>query len=119
MARAGEKVHCTPRHAGHLFKTWKKRWFVLDSLVLEYYETDNRDQDEPSPTSLKLKGTIMLTDCVVASVPPNEAGSRPHAFQITPLSKKKFLICAENDAARMEWMAAIHRSVRARAIEHP
>uniref|UniRef100_A0A7S0Q8E9 non-specific serine/threonine protein kinase n=1 Tax=Coccolithus braarudii TaxID=221442 RepID=A0A7S0Q8E9_9EUKA len=95
---------------GHIFKTWKKRWFVLEGEKLKYYKTDDRDQGSFPPTILEQKGTITLTNCGVANLAPSEADSRQHAFQISPLSKKIFLICAENDSSRTEWMKAIEQN---------
>jgi hypothetical protein len=45
------------------FKTWKKRWFVLSQSELMYYA---------QPSRRELKGSMVVTDCVVEHVPPTQ-----------------------------------------------
>ncbi len=45
------------------FKTWKKRWFVLSQSELMYYT---------QPSRRELKGSMVVTDCVVEHVPPTQ-----------------------------------------------
>ncbi len=93
---------------GHIFKTWKKRWFVLEPPLLKYYKT--ADDDHTQPELRQLKGCITLLNCAVCALPAADADGRPFAFQLTPMSRKVFFICAADDHERDAWIAAIQAS---------
>mmetsp|Transcript_7366 Transcript_7366/g.12380 ORF Transcript_7366/g.12380 Transcript_7366/m.12380 type:complete len:522 (+) Transcript_7366:80-1645(+) len=94
---------------GHIFRTWKKRWFVLEGPLLKYFKTgtDGPNNSSEPPTLSEMKGCITLLNCTVKSVSDSEADGRPFAFEISPMSKKIFLICAPDEAARTAWVEAI------------
>jgi len=83
---------------------------VLEGPLLKYYKTQEEDGD--SPTILELKGTITLSDCTVTPLTEQAADSRPFAFQLSPRSKKIFLICAADEASRKEWLDAIAKNAK-------
>jgi len=88
---------------------------VLDGPLLKYYKTSEQSsagRNEP-PTLVELKGCISVPGCDVVPV-ISETNSRPHAFQLTPASRKVFLICAPDAASRDAWIEAIRRSSTAR-----
>lgn len=94
---------------------------MLDGPLLKYYKTSEQTgagRNEP-PTLVELKGCISLPGCDVLPVGA-EASSRPYAFQLTPASRKVFLICARDAASRDAWIEAIRRSATARFdSQHP
>ena len=54
-------AHLTRPHAcvsGHIFRTWKERWFVLDGPLLKYYKSSESSEGRQSgqPGQLELKG---------------------------------------------------------------
>ncbi len=100
---------------GKNFGGWKARFFVLEEPVLRYYET-------PGGSVL---GTIKLQSAHIRKQSPNKSSHSPsrgpddhdghyrHAFLICePKRKDKdtfmdHVLCAENDAERDSWVAAL------------
>jgi len=104
---------------GHIFRTWKSRWFVLDKQLLKYYKSADEGTSagasgEPQPQLSELKGCINLLNCKVAAVNAPEE-TRPNCFRITPMSNKIFLICAPDEAAREAWIEVIRENSKPRA----
>ena len=84
-------AHLTRPHAcvsGHIFRTWKERWFVLDGPLLKYYKSSESSEGRQSgqPGQLELKGSVTLPDCEVDVLPAAEAGGRQHAGHAHPLA---------------------------------
>jgi len=76
--------------AGHIFHTWKKRWFVLDKQLLKYYKSSTEDANlsiSKAPQLSELKGCINLLNCQVDAL-GRETETRPFCFRITPMSNK-------------------------------
>ena len=76
-------------YTGHIFHTWKKRWFVLDQQLLKYYKSSDEGSSAGMPQSpqlSELKGCINLLNCKVETLADGE--SRPFCFRITPMSNK-------------------------------
>ncbi|KAI9850442.1 MAG: hypothetical protein M1838_005654 [Thelocarpon superellum] len=115
-----------PRKEGYLTKRgknfggWKARYFCLDGPILRYYE---------SPGGPHL-GTIKLPRAQIGKQSPQRSGGSPargevddlddqyrHAFMILEPKKKdsashvRHVLCAESDAERDAWVAALLRYV--------
>ena len=96
-------------HIGHLFKTWRKRWFQLDGPILKYYQA--ADEGADVPRDLQLKGVVEVSGCTVEKLQSSEAFGRSCAFQLSPMGKEKtFFICASSPGERDMWMSALVRS---------
>ncbi|OHT10369.1 RhoGAP domain containing protein [Tritrichomonas foetus] len=88
---------------GGTVKSWKRRYFILRDMSLEYF----KDQ------SLKEQlGTIPIVDCTISI---EEQGDNQPGFyfmlKLPPTSNAKgpeFLICAETDEDRRSWINAIN-----------
>jgi len=76
---------------------------VLDGPLLKYYKGEGKD-GQPSPD--ELKGAITLTGCEVKEKDVDGAPT-VFGFEISPVSKKIFYICADDDEARSAWIAAV------------
>jgi len=103
---------------GHIFRTWKKRWFVLEEQLLKYYKAADESTSTANPEKMgdsDMKGCISIQNCKVVTLPPADAAGRSFCFQLTPVSGKIFLICAPDDEAREQWMAAIQVNAEPRA----
>uniref|UniRef100_A0A7S4ETV2 non-specific serine/threonine protein kinase n=1 Tax=Chrysotila carterae TaxID=13221 RepID=A0A7S4ETV2_CHRCT len=99
---------------GHIFRTWKKRWFVLDGPLLKYYKSAGIG-DAQAPVLQELKGCVTLNQCEVTPLAPSEVDGRPFGFKLSPISKKIFFICAPDEEARQSWMSAVAQNSCARA----
>ena len=100
---------------GKNFGGWKARFFILDEPVLRYYET-------PSGSLL---GTIKLQNAQIGKQTQSKSSQSPsrasedgdgqyrHAFLIREPKRKDsssfmdHVLCAENDAERDAWVAAL------------
>ena len=80
---------------GHIVRTWKWRFFLLDARerVLWYSVKEH----EAAKGAFDLKEHV---ECVASS-------ARPHAFALTVGRKPTFSIAADTDADRDAWIAAI------------
>lgn len=101
--------------AGHIFKNWKERYFVLDNHLLKYYKGSGgggggEGRDAPPEKLGELKGVISLQNCTVSEVAPGDADGRPFTFKITPQNRKIYLINAGDEAGRDAWMAAVRNN---------
>ena len=100
---------------GKNFGGWKSRYFVIDSPELKYYET-------PGGAHL---GTIRIHRAKIGSQRAEEAAGMEeddqyrHAFLVQEPKKKdsstfvRHVLCAESDADRDEWVAALLHYVEA------
>lgn len=78
--------HCL--FLGHIFHTWKKRFFVLDEQLLKYYKSSDEGSSSETPNLSELKGCINLLNCKVQAIGPADGESRPNCFRVTPMSNK-------------------------------
>lgn len=105
---------------GHIFRTWKKRWFVLEDQLLKYYKAADESSsaaamaDPGKVGDSDMKGCISIQGCKVAPLAPVDAGGKSFCFQLTPLSNKIFLICAPDEEARDQWIKAIQANAELR-----
>ena len=112
---------------GHIFRTWKKRWFVLDEQLLKYYKAadsaaaDARvSESGGAPDKVgdsDMKGCISIQNSKVVALAPADAAGRSFCFQLTPISGKIFLICAADEEGRDAWMEAIKANAEPRQGE--
>jgi len=102
---------------GHIFHTWKKRWFVLDKQLLKYYKSGSEDagSSNSAPQLSELKGCITLTNCKVQALGPSDGEWKPFCFRITPMSNKIFLISAPDEPSREHWITVNTETAKPRA----
>eukprot|EP01087_Luapelamoeba_hula_P013609 TRINITY_DN3887_c0_g1_i3.p1 TRINITY_DN3887_c0_g1~~TRINITY_DN3887_c0_g1_i3.p1 ORF type:complete len:1813 (-),score=213.61 TRINITY_DN3887_c0_g1_i3:933-6371(-) len=81
-------------------KNWKRRWFVLTSDAVQYYNVDT----DKIPIA-----EILLTD-VFAAAPVGKAIRRNHGFAVYTRNRT-FMICASTDDDMVRWVEAIKRSI--------
>ena len=94
--------------AGHIFKNWRERWFVLEDHLLKYYKAEDLKSDGSVLSNLgELKGVIALQGCTVEAADATVAHGKQFCFKITPMSHKIFLIEANDAATRDAWISAI------------
>lgn len=78
---------------GHIFKTWKRRWFVLKDSTISYYV---------SPGG-KLKGTFSING---ATIKQDKENKNPNSFSIlTP--KRPYHIITDSEKDKSSWINAI------------
>ena len=105
---------CLP--AGHIWKNWKERHFVLDKHLLKYYaqaKVPMAVSEDAASGELRLgdlKGVIQVQNCTVTTASPTEADGRQFCFKITPVSRKIYLINASDEATRDAWIAAVRNN---------
>jgi ankyrin repeat protein len=86
---------------GHLFRSWRNRWFVLDDGDMSYF---SKAEDRKS------KGTVKLTpDTQVESL---TGYHRPFVFKVTTPSKAFMLQAADEDELD-EWLSAVQAHIDA------
>ena len=84
---------------GHIFKTWKNRWFVLDGRNVLYYAKEG---------SAKPRGAIQMVDGTDVIV--EESYPKPYCFTIvTP--RKRFVLQAADEDEMAEWLEAIQNNL--------
>lgn len=86
---------------GGSIKTWKRRWCVLKDGSIFYF----KNQKEQSP-----KGTIDLEKTSVLSG-ETSLTKRKYAFEVKT-AQRTFVIFADNEASKREWMAAINAAIQ-------
>ena len=64
---------------GHVWRSWKERWFVLDGHLLKYYKGSGADGTSVDTTG-ELKGVIALQGCQVTTCEPKEADGKQCCF---------------------------------------
>jgi len=86
---------------GHLFRSWRNRWFVLDGTTMSYFG---------KPGDKKPKGSLEITPGTEVEARPDY--HRPCVFGVrTP--KKEFLFQAADDDELDEWLRAIQARIDA------
>lgn len=101
-ATSTEIIKCGILHKqGHIRKNWLRRWFELRGNELFYFDIARTQRP---------KGSIPLAGCTAE---PIEVAGRTNCFVIRPseerrANKKTFLIQAENESLRAEWIAAVN-----------
>ena len=98
--------------AGHIWKNWKERYFVLDNHLLKYYAHKGATGGDPNKGLGELKGVVSLRGCSVAAVPPADADGRQCCFKITPASRKIYYINASSAQDRDDWVAAVRNNAQ-------
>lgn len=91
---------------GHVWRSWKERWFVLDGHLLKYYKGSGADGTSVDTTG-ELKGVIALQGCQVTTCEPKEADGKQCCFKITPASRKVYIIKAPDVDTRDSWIEAV------------
>ena len=88
---------------GDVWKTWKKRYFVLSSQLLSYYT----DREATTP-----KGHIQLQG---AEVRVSQRSDRKWLFEVfreeAEAEHRVYYLAADSEAERGEWMAAIKYNI--------
>ena len=88
---------------GEVWKTWKRRYFVLSSLLLSYYV----DRESTVP-----KGVIPLDRCEVRL---SERTERPNLFEVFDEAeegkRRVYFLQADSEKERDEWVAAIKNNI--------
>ena len=88
---------------GEVWKTWKRRYFVLSSLLLSYYT----DKDAQQP-----KGVILLEGCEVRV---SSRTDREHLFEVFDEADERrrrvYFLQADSEAERSEWVSAIKTNI--------
>ncbi|KAI6652728.1 Dual adapter for phosphotyrosine and 3-phosphotyrosine and 3-phosphoinositide [Oopsacas minuta] len=91
---------------GHVRKNWKRRWFVLDKNILNYYEMKPNLNDNPNP---KPKGIIDLSETIQFTAEDHSV-KQPYCFAIH-VSKKIYLISAETEIDYKSWVEALKTAI--------
>ena len=108
---------------GHIFRTWKKRWFVLEEQLLKYYKAADESLSASAAASpdkvgdSDMKGCISIQSCKVAALAPADAGGKTFCFQLTPISGKIFFMTCADEEDRDSWMDAIKANAELRPGE--
>lgn len=82
---------------GHLLKSWKRRFFVLQAKNVFYYESAREDISGVS--GVDLKGAITLTGW-------RESAERPRCLELSGMPKA-LLVQADDDEALEAWRRAL------------
>jgi len=92
---------------GAQWKTWKRRWFILDSQNKLWYFTSKRDK----PDDRAAKGRITLDDATSAMpLEPEAKGGRKHLFQIVTPSRTWYLM-ADTEEEKEAWLQTVRSIV--------
>ena len=120
---ANSLSHLGRAPAGHIFRTWKKRWFVLEEQLLKYYKAADESLSASAAASpdkvgdSDMKGCISIQSCKVAALAPADAGGKTFCFQLTPISGKIFFMTCADEEDRDSWMDAIKANAELRPGE--
>eukprot|EP00049_Salpingoeca_infusionum_P027923 m.35022 g.35022 ORF g.35022 m.35022 type:complete len:304 (+) comp9841_c0_seq3:758-1669(+) len=90
---------------GSVFKTWKRRWFVLDSNELTYFETPGGRQ----LGSIMLLGATLVNPTTCKQVFPKTT-TMDHAL-VVQTAQRTFYLVAESRDEQLAWVAAIERAL--------
>ncbi|ETV75848.1 hypothetical protein, variant [Aphanomyces astaci] len=100
---------------GHVRKNWKRRFFVLDGSVLQYF-TDDVDATTPKSKTHKLKGEVLLfhKDTTVHYVDIHLTG-RDYTFAVeTSGGDYSLVLQAASLDEREDWIFAIEEAILCR-----
>ena len=86
---------------GHIFRNWRRRYFVLDMGVLRYYKDEGKGKASGHGSSLK--GEIFLDDCIIQSKGDNRI------YLCTKNNSKDLLVEAEDNTTRESWLVDLQR----------
>eukprot|EP00761_Pharyngomonas_kirbyi_P009947 gb/GECH01009965.1/.p1 GENE.gb/GECH01009965.1/~~gb/GECH01009965.1/.p1 ORF type:complete len:626 (+),score=117.12 gb/GECH01009965.1/:1-1878(+) len=90
------------RKEGEVFKTWRRRFFVLRrNTGLAYYKTEEAFCEDMPPIR-----TVPVKDALVVPAPERD---QPYCFKIMTKKRTFFLSCAAKKGAR-KWIAALTSS---------
>jgi hypothetical protein len=96
------KSYLTKR--GGTFKTWRKRWFVLEAFTLQYYKREG-DKKPKAAVSIGPK-------CKVLPSVSNKKikKKRPNAFCLETEGRTYYLDCDDN-ATKSDWLFNIRKTI--------
>ena len=85
---------------------------MLEDQLLKYYKVaEPKDGGEGSsdapPVLQELKGCISIQHCELRVMAADQSDGRQFCFQLTPISRKIYLIMAPDEESRDSWMSAI------------
>ena len=86
---------------GHVRKSWRRRFFVLESTMLLYYK---------SPSDLKPQGQVLLGG--VTLLLAEASTGRRHCFGIFHPARETYFLSASSEAEMLTWVRAIRRDDR-------
>jgi hypothetical protein len=84
---------------GGSIKTWKKRWCVLKDGSIFYFKTP---KDQSPKGTIELEKSSKLSETTLTK--------KKYAFQVQT-AQRTFVITAESEACKREWMAAVNASI--------
>ena len=90
---------------GHVRKSWKRRFFVLESTVLLYYER---------PSDTKPKGQVLLDGITITMAARK---GKPHCFGVHHPTRQPYFISASSEAEMLQWVRAIRRSDKVSLVD--
>jgi hypothetical protein len=87
-------------------KSWKNRYFVLTRDKLSYFK---------APKDKKSQGEIPLASGALLASESLESSGKPYAFSVSPTGQgRKYMLQANDENGRNEWMAAIRQVATSR-----
>jgi len=89
---------------GQTFKTWRKRWFLLNDFGLSYYKSP----EQQFPLGYIAIEAIKSVDCPQVSKHTGKS-SQTHNFNITT-PQRTYVLTAETSTEVKEWMEAINNT---------
>ena len=95
---------------GHLFKTWKTRFFHLDGCELKYYDSDSKT---------KLKGRYVINVESKCNIVDDHKGKQ-NLFALQAKgdnSSDIILLSAASADEKMQWVSEINRVISARQLD--
>ncbi|KAJ5071551.1 non-specific serine/threonine protein kinase [Anaeramoeba ignava] len=87
---------------GAVWKTWKKRWFVIQGKMMYYYKK------EKDVTPL---GAIPLSEKTTAKIAENV--KKANCFEVDVPGKRTYYICGQSEDDRQKWIETILSTIRA------